>query len=162
MGRRQMWWGRYDLVLVVFLYLVASECIGCVWYCFNLVFMSLCLLAASHNSSHFQVLILPSNLLSAGVNFKSSKEIDNYFRSSKFTQPEIIDLFNNLSTLLSNVTDYQSTSLSQDQFKDCEFIFNRLISSISKTSEQENGFVHFRSLFCNLSKEDKRKLVKIN
>ena len=126
--------------------------------------MNLWLPAARRNSDPFQVLIHLSNLLSAdlGVNIKYSKEIDNYFRSSKFTQPEIIDLFNNLSTLLSNVTDYQSTSLSQDQFKDCEFSFNRLISSISKTSEQENGFVHFRSLFCNRSKEDRRKLVKIN
>lgn len=72
-----------------------------------------------------------------GVNIKSNNEIDNYFRSNQFNQVEIIDLFNNLSTLLPNVIDYQSISLSYEQFKDCEFSFNRLINSIRKQVNKE-------------------------
>lgn len=35
------------------------------------------------------------------MNIKSSKEIDDYFKSNQFNQPEIINLFNKLSMLLS-------------------------------------------------------------
>lgn len=63
------------------------------------------------------------------MNIKSSKEIDDYFKSNQFNQPEIINLFNKLSMLLStwflkksNLIDYQSISLNYNQFKDCHVL----------------------------------------